>query len=214
MSFHGHWTYTTTYTSSDAPTTITIQTVPAYVTARGAQALQYVQPVPGAPRISCVALPGIHPTAYRPPTPDLFPIALASPPLSHPHASRLCAVVPAWTSISVRDPANQVLVTLKTGAVALSTADVVQFLQHFVAAPLSPYAGLSPVVQESVGIHFMSRHGAHGRAVWQRFADGTPRFGSPTGEDLLLGRTVLWFLDADIGGGWIAIVDVPRTPSW
>ncbi|KAJ7082050.1 hypothetical protein B0H15DRAFT_932776 [Mycena belliarum] len=214
MSFHGRWTYTATHTSDDNPTIITIQTVPAYVTARRALALQYEQLMPATPRIACVALPGLYPAPYRPRTPDLFPIDLFQSVPSSSLENRMCTVVPAWTSVSVRDPENQVLVTIKTGAVALSTADIVLFLQHFVAAPLSPHAGLSPVVRESVEMHFISRCGAHGLEVWERYARGTPRFGCPTGQDLLLGRTVLWYLDVDIGGSWTAIVDVPRTPSW
>ncbi|KAJ7465364.1 hypothetical protein B0H11DRAFT_2049668 [Mycena galericulata] len=165
---------------------------------------------PPTPRIPFVNLPG-HPFYLRPLAPEpLFPINLSQPGLSSVQANLLSDLLPAFTTISVRDASNQVLCSIQTGSDVMTTADFAEFLQHLVRSPLPSYAGLSPVVRESVKVHFISRHGWRGHEQWDRFARGTPRFGIPAGLDLLLGNTVLWMLDLDARGVWIATVDVPR----
>ncbi|KAJ7486854.1 hypothetical protein FB451DRAFT_1228190, partial [Mycena latifolia] len=146
MASNARWTYRTEHNSGNDRT-------PAYVTARCFQApTQYTPQVPRlnhsdaqslirsqcppTPRIPFLPLPG-YPIQYRPRTPDLFPIDLSQPGLSPAEATRLCASLPARTTISVRDIANQVLCNVKTGAVPMTTADLVQFLQHFVGTPLA-----------------------------------------------------------------------------
>ncbi|KAJ6558763.1 hypothetical protein DFH09DRAFT_1365018 [Mycena vulgaris] len=187
---------------------------PAYVTRRPHAPIQSAYQCPPAPRIPYLPLPG-YPIPYRRPrTPDLFPIALSQPGLFPVQASRLSVSIPAFTMISVRDTSNQMLCNVKTGSAILTTADFVQFLQYFVCTRLASYAGLSPVVQQSVEVNFVHRHGGNARAVWERFVHGTPRFGGPTGLDILLGNTILWLLDMDTSGVWIATVDIPRSSSW
>ncbi|KAJ7137015.1 hypothetical protein C8R44DRAFT_768249 [Mycena epipterygia] len=166
---------------------------------------------PPTPHIPFRPLPG-YPINYDPHTPDLFPILLSQPGLSSVQTSQLSDLIPAFTTISVRDTSNRVLCNVKTGSMIMATTDFVQFLQHFVCHGLPSYASLSPPVQQSVEVNFVYRHGAHGHDMWDRFVRGIPRFGGPTGLDLILGNTVLWLLDFDVSGVWIAIVDVPRSP--
>ncbi|KAJ7465367.1 hypothetical protein B0H11DRAFT_2049682 [Mycena galericulata] len=165
---------------------------------------------PPAPRIPLVNLPG-HPFYLRPLTPEsLFPINLSQLGLSSVQTNLLSDLLPAFTTISVHDASNRVLCSIQTGSDVMTTADFAEFLQHLVRNPLPSYADLSPVVRESVKLNFISRHGWQGHEQWDRFVRGTPRFGVPTGLDLLLGNTVLWMLDLDARGVWIATVDVPR----
>ncbi|KAJ6550428.1 hypothetical protein DFH09DRAFT_613376 [Mycena vulgaris] len=213
MAANTQWTYTVTHSPGDARTTIAIQTVPAYVTRRPQAPIQSACQCPPAPRIPYLPLPGYLIQYPRPRTPDLFPIALSQPGLSPVQANRLTVSLPAFTTISVRDTSNQVLCNVKTGSAIMTTSDLVQFLQYFVCTRLASYAELSPVVQQSVEVNFVHRHGGNARAVWERFVQGTPRFGSPTGLDILLGNTILWLLDMDSSGIWIATVDIPRSSS-
>ncbi|KAJ7493009.1 hypothetical protein B0H11DRAFT_2006879 [Mycena galericulata] len=165
---------------------------------------------PPAPRIPLVNLPG-HPFYSRPLTPEsLFPINLSQLGLSSVQTNLLSDLLPAFTTISVHDASNRVLCSIQTGSDVMTTSDFAEFLQHLVRNPLPSYADLSPVVRESVKLNFISRHGWQGHEQWDRFVRGTPRFGVPTGLDLLLGNTVLWMLDLDARGVWIATVDVPR----
>ncbi|KAJ7438175.1 hypothetical protein FB451DRAFT_1304234 [Mycena latifolia] len=97
---------------------------------------------PPTPRIPFLPLPG-YPIQYRPRTPDLFPIDLSQPGLFPAQATRLLHLAPSPHH-------NLLLCNVKTGAVPMTTADLVQFLQHFVGTPLASYAELSPVVQHSV----------------------------------------------------------------
>jgi len=129
---------------------------------------------------------------------------------------RLSDPIPPSTTISVQDASGYVLCKVRTGSSVLSTADFAQFLQYLVRAPLPTYTDLSSTVQQSVKDHFISRHGSQGHARWDRFVSGTPRFGFPTGLDLLLGNVMLWTLDPDIRDVWVATVDVPkpRNPVW
>lgn len=166
---------------------------------------------PPTPRIPCRPLPG-YPIHSNPHTADLFPILLSQPGLSPAQTSRLSDLIPAFTTVSIRDTSNRVLCSVNTGSFIMTTADFVHFLKHFVCRGLPSYASLSPPVQQSVEVNFVYRHGAHGREMWDRFVRGIPRFGGPTGLDLILGNTVLWLLDLDVSGVWIATVDVPRSP--
>ncbi|KAJ7137035.1 hypothetical protein C8R44DRAFT_768349, partial [Mycena epipterygia] len=177
------------------------------------QTLRLILPpqCPPTPRIPCRPLPG-YPINCNPHTPDLFPISLSQPGLSSVQTSQLSDLIPAFTTISVCDTSNCVLCSVKTSSVIMTTADFVQFLQHFVCHGLPSYASLSPPVQQSVEVNFVYRHGAHGHDMWNRFVRGIPRFGGPTGLDLILGNTILWLLDVDASGMWIATVDVPRSP--
>jgi len=148
--------------------------------------------------------------------PDLFPIDLSQLGPSSAHMMRLSDPIPPSTTISVQDASGYVLCKVRTGSSVLSTADFAQFLQYLVRAPLPTYTDLSSTVQQSVKDHFISRHGSQGHARWDRFVSGTPRFGFPTGLDLLLGNVMLWTLDPDIRDVWVATVDVPkpRNPVW
>ncbi|KAJ7745557.1 hypothetical protein DFH07DRAFT_833457 [Mycena maculata] len=168
---------------------------------------------PPTPRIPYLMLPDQPaPTHFPSITPDLFPINLLWRGLSPLHASLLSDSIPAFTTISVRDASNQILCNMETGPCVLTTADFTEFLQYMVCSPLPSYADLSPIVRESVKVNFLYRSAGQGREQWERFALGTPRFGGPTGRDLLLGNTLLWTLDPDLCGVWIATVDVPRVP--
>lgn len=118
--------------------------------------------------------------------------------------------IPPFTTISVRDASNVVLCKVNTGSSVMTIADFAQFLQYLVRTGLPAHASLSPSTQQWAKVHFLSRYGSTGRAMWERYVKGTPRFGGPSGLDLLLGNIMLWMLDSDIHGVWGATVDVPR----
>ncbi|KAJ7854631.1 hypothetical protein B0H13DRAFT_2080926 [Mycena leptocephala] len=211
MAANTQWTYRMETRPGDRHTSIHIETVPQVVAQRRpvsfvpAHQTQY----PPTPYISYVPLPG-HGGYAHAQMPDLFPIDLSRPGMTTTRTTLLCDPIPAFTIISVRDISNYVLCIVETGPSAMTTADLAEFLQHFVQSQLPSFTALSPAVQYSVKDNFIRRNGLDGRARWARFANGTPRFGAPTGLDLLLGNTMLWTLDPDIFGVWVATVDIPR----
>jgi len=217
MTTNSQWAYRATTGPSGHHTIIHIQTVPQTVVQRRPASLAsvYQSQCPPAPRIPYVPLPG-QPVYSCPQLPDLFPIDLSQLELSSAHMNRLSDSISPSTTISVQNASGYILCKVRTGSSIMSTADFVQFLQHLVHAPLPTYTDLSPSVQQSVKDHFISRHGSQGHARWDRFVSGTPRFGFPTGLDLLLGNAMLWTLHLDIRGVWVATLDVPkpRYPVW
>ncbi|KAF8168961.1 hypothetical protein K438DRAFT_1855931 [Mycena galopus ATCC 62051] len=210
------WTYRVATKSGDDHTTVYIQNVPQTVIQRLVTSLAcrspYQNPCPPTPRIPYLTLPE-QPGYLRLQMPDLFPIDLSQVGLSSVHMALLSDPIPAFTTISARDASNYVLCNVKTGSSAMTTADVAQFLQHFVCSPLpyDSYRDLSPSAREATKTNFVHRQGAKGHDRWARFVSGAPRFGVPTGFDLLLGNIRLWMLDPDILGTWVATVDVPRS---
>ncbi|KAJ7249756.1 hypothetical protein B0H12DRAFT_1121628, partial [Mycena haematopus] len=213
MAAYSQWVYRAETRPGADHTTIHIQNVPQTVAQRRTRSLAstYQSQCPPTPRIPYLTLPG-QPNYFRVQMPDLFPIDLSQVGLSSVHMALLSDPIPPFTTISVRDTSNYVLCNVKTGSSAMTTADFVQFLQHLVCTPLplDSYRNLSPSARESAKVNFISRHGAQGHDRWARFVSGSPRFGVPTGLDLLLGNIRLWMLDPDILGGWVATVDVPR----
>ncbi|KAF7341500.1 hypothetical protein MVEN_01887500 [Mycena venus] len=216
MTGNSQWSYRAATTPGSLHTTIHIQTMPHALAQRRSAALApYQAKCPPTPRIPFLPLPG-QVIYSRPQIPALFPIDLSQVGLSSVHMALLSDTIPPFTMISVQAAAGYVLCKVKTGSSVMSTADFVQFLQYLVRTALPPYSDLSPTVQQSVKDHFISRHGSHGPARWARFVSGTPRFGFPTGHDILLGNVMLWTLDPDPLGVWVATVDVPRPryPTW
>ncbi|KAJ7182396.1 hypothetical protein C8R43DRAFT_4779 [Mycena crocata] len=162
---------------------------------------------PPTPRLPVIPLPGQ--AIYSAREDPLFPINLRSTQLSSHQKNLLSDPIPALTTISVQDMDRRVLCNVNTGSYAMTSADFAQFLQFLVLSPLPSYSGLSSVVQHSVEEHFHSTWGPQAFDRWQRFVAGTPRFGSPTGLDLLLGRSALSMLDTDFFGSRMALVDYP-----
>ncbi|KAF7337408.1 hypothetical protein MSAN_02267200 [Mycena sanguinolenta] len=211
MAANSQWTYRIGTGPAGDHTMIHIQTVPQSVVQRRTASVQSTRQCPPTPRIPYLALPG-QPGCFRFQMPDLFPIDLSQNGLSSVHMALLSDFIPPFTTISIRDTSNYVLCNVKTGSSAMTTADLVQFLQHVVCAPLpsDSYRNMSPSARESAKVNFISRNGAQGHDRWGRFVSGSPRFGVPTGLDLLVGKIRLWMLDPDNLGGWVATVDAPQ----
>ncbi|KAJ7182296.1 hypothetical protein C8R43DRAFT_2143 [Mycena crocata] len=165
---------------------------------------------PPTPRIPLLNLHGqpVYPVVPQP----LFPFDLLDEELSPHQWNLLSDSIPASTTITIRDNDRYVLFNVNTGTYAMAAADLVQFLQFLVRSPLpsNSYAGLSPAVRNSVGVYFQYRTGSLGPERWRRYALGIPRFGSPTGFDLFLGKVVLWGLDDHMRGVWTALVSLPQ----
>ncbi|KAJ6612002.1 hypothetical protein B0H10DRAFT_335355 [Mycena sp. CBHHK59/15] len=202
-----NWSYTADH-DRNGTMTLTMRSAPQSVTGRP-QVLSYHQIVyPPTPHMPYISLPG-HPTYIRPPTPDLFPIDLTQNGLLPVHATLLSDEIPPSTTVSVFASNHHLLFYVKTGSWSLTTADFVLFMQHLVQHELPPYNTLPPNVQQYTGAYFMSRHGSQGFPRWERFVAGHPRFGVPTGVDLLLGNTSLYGLDSHLNGVWVATLYTP-----
>ncbi|KAJ7198170.1 hypothetical protein GGX14DRAFT_573731 [Mycena pura] len=212
MAARAAWTYRVVNHQDDVSPSLMIQTVPHSVAQRVTLSGSFQHKCPPAPRISSRPLPG-QPGLFRSQVPPLFPIDLKAA-LSAGQNALLSDLIPAFKTISLRDLTNNIICNITTGPTTLTTAEFVQFVQYLVGNPLPSYAELAPAVRNSVRSYFIFRQGAKGRAIWQRFANGTPRFGAPRGLDLLLGHTILWTLHPDPCGVWIATVDVPKDPVW
>ncbi|KAJ7279687.1 hypothetical protein C8J57DRAFT_136508 [Mycena rebaudengoi] len=162
---------------------------------------------PPTPYISSIPLPG-HPHYRRAPTPDLYPIDLTTN-LSSSHAHHLSDVIPPFTTIAVHTASQHLLFHVKTGSYALTSAEFVHFMQHFVRTPLVPPTNLSANAKRAVKEHFMSRRGMYGHEEWRRYGNGDRRFTCPTGMDLLLGNTMMWSVGFDMHSTWTALVHTP-----
>ncbi|KAJ6611969.1 hypothetical protein B0H10DRAFT_334535 [Mycena sp. CBHHK59/15] len=163
--------------------------------------------VPTRPHMPYISLPG-HPAYTHPPTPDLFPIDLTQDGLLPVHATLLSDEIPLHT-VSVFTSNSHLLFYVKTGSWTMTTADFVLFMQRLVQHTLPPYSTFPPNVQQYTGAYFISRHGSQGFTRWERFVAGHPRFGAPTGVDLLLGNTALYGIDSQLNGVWVATLHTP-----
>ncbi|KAJ7636354.1 hypothetical protein FB45DRAFT_906432 [Roridomyces roridus] len=210
MPNQSQWTYTVAQRPGSYLTVLKVQTVPEHVQRRLYPSLRTRQlRYPPTPRIPYLNLPEnqshffFHIPDANPTAANLFPIDLSHPgPLSRMQKSRLTDHIPKFTPISIRNIRNKVLCQIETGACPMHTVDFVEFLQHLVHAPLETYDSLSQPVRESVRRYFLQRcAGNFGRCPGL----------NPSGVDLLLGNTVLWTLDTDSQGFWVATVDLPRT---
>ncbi|KAJ7029436.1 hypothetical protein C8F04DRAFT_1116361 [Mycena alexandri] len=196
----------------DDRTTIQILTVPQEVVRRGLAALAspYQNQIPPTPRIPYLPLPSPGQNYFcRQLPPPLFPIDLLQTRISSAHVANLREPLTAFTTITVHDAPGHVFCDVKTAAAVITTADFVEFLQHFVASALPPYQDLSPAVQHDIQEHFVGES-AQRHDAWLRYIRGNPRLSCfPRGHDLLIGNTLLWMLVPEMGGGWSAMVHPP-----
>ncbi|KAJ7657295.1 hypothetical protein DFH06DRAFT_1197893 [Mycena polygramma] len=215
MSPITQWTYSMTVSRADDLVDIEIQTVPQVIAQRRrieGPAYQWHSQCPGAPRISCVPLPG-H-ADLRLQTPNLFPINLSQRELPPLQTLYLSEHIPPYTIILVEDPFHNVLFRVKTAYTAMTAADFVNFLQFLYQSELPMYTRMLPSAHQSGRTRFISRHALNERATSRAFAAGTRSLDVQTGKDLLREKTNLWMLGPNADNSLVAMVDVPReTPD-
>ncbi|KAJ7718452.1 hypothetical protein B0H16DRAFT_1897651 [Mycena metata] len=212
MTANIKWTFRATTRPGDDRTTIQILTVPQKVVRRGLAALAspYQHQIPPTPHIPYLPLPSPGRNYFRRQLPPpLFPIDLLQTGISSTHMANLQEPLAAFTTVAVHDAQGRVFCDVKTAATVMTTADFVEFLQHFAASALPQYQYLSPAAQYDIRKHFVGES-AHRHDAWVRYIRGNPRLSCfPRGHDLLMGNTLLWMLVPEMRGGWSAMVHPP-----